>query len=76
MSLVGFQARNHPQQAVKSFVDDRETDPEMFEKLHERFQFTIDVAASAHNGTCLRVAAYESFEGWPALDIFVDHGSC
>jgi phage N-6-adenine-methyltransferase len=49
VSLVGFQARNHPQQAAKSFVDDRETDPALFAQLHERFRFTIDVAASPHN---------------------------
>ena len=49
MSLVGFSARNHPQQAPKSFVDDRETDPAMFADLHARFRFTIDVAASEHN---------------------------
>lgn len=39
MSLVGFQARNHPQQAAKSF----------FAELHARFGFTLDVAASLHN---------------------------
>lgn len=49
MSLVGFQARNHPQQTAKSFVDDRETDPTMFAELHARFGFTLDVAASPHN---------------------------
>ena len=49
MSLVGFSARNHPQQAAKSFVDDRETDPAMFAELHARFRFTLDVAASPHN---------------------------
>lgn len=49
MSLVGFSARNHPQQQAKSFVDDRETDPAMFAELHSRFRFTLDVAASPHN---------------------------
>jgi phage N-6-adenine-methyltransferase len=49
MSLVGFVARNHPQQQAKSFVDDRETDPAMFADLHARFRFTVDAAASPHN---------------------------
>lgn len=49
MSLVGFQARNHPQQKTNPKVDDRETAPEVFGPLHERFRFTIDVAASARN---------------------------
>lgn len=49
MSLVGFQARNHPQQTAKGFVDDRETDEATFAPLHERFRFTIDAAASIRN---------------------------
>jgi len=53
VSLVGFKARNHRQQVGKRganpFVDDRETTPEVFAELHERFRFTIDVAASAEN---------------------------
>lgn len=53
MSLVGFKARNHPQQpsllGPNREVDDRTTAPEIFEPLHERFGFTIDVAASEAN---------------------------
>jgi phage N-6-adenine-methyltransferase len=49
VSLVGFKARNHPQQKSNPKVDDRETSPEVFGPLHERFRFTIDVAASAKN---------------------------
>ena len=49
MSLVGFSAKNHPQQKTKPEVDDRGTDPALFAELHEQFGFTIDVAASAHN---------------------------
>lgn len=49
MSLVGFKARNHPQQKAKPSVDDRGTTWEVFNPLHERFRFTIDVAASAEN---------------------------
>jgi phage N-6-adenine-methyltransferase len=49
VSLVGFQARNHPQQKAKASVDDRGTTPEVFAPLHERFRFTIDVAASHRN---------------------------
>jgi phage N-6-adenine-methyltransferase len=53
MSLVGFHARNHRQQVGKRGpnpnVDDRATTFEDFYPLHERFGFTIDVAAAAHN---------------------------
>lgn len=53
MSLVGFRARNHPQQVgargVDLGADDRATTDEVFAPLHERFGFTIDVAASASN---------------------------
>ena len=49
MSLVGFKARNHPQQKAKASVDDRGTTWEVFNPLHERFDFTIDVAASPEN---------------------------
>lgn len=53
MSLVGFSGQNHPQQVDKRgadvSVDDRETPPEVFAPLHERYAFTLDVAATAHN---------------------------
>jgi hypothetical protein len=53
VSVVGFKARNHPQQTAKRganpFVDDRETTPEVFADLNDRFRFTIDVAASKEN---------------------------
>lgn len=53
MTLVRFKGRNHPQQVSKRGprpeVDDRETAPEVFDPLHARFRFTIDVAASAKN---------------------------
>lgn len=58
MSLVGFQAQNHPQQAnargARDAVDDRATTPEVFDPLHERFAFTLDVAASEDNAKCAR----------------------
>ena len=58
MSLVGFKAQNHPQQTGRRgpnpAVDDRGTDPALFAKLNERFQFTLDVAASAENAKCDR----------------------
>jgi phage N-6-adenine-methyltransferase len=47
--LVGFKARNHPQQVASPYVDDRELPDEEFAKLHARFDFTLDAAASAHN---------------------------
>lgn len=49
MSLVGFRAKNHPQQAAKDEVDDRAIRLEDFAPLHERFKFTIDAAASPTN---------------------------
>ena len=49
MSLVGFRARNHPQQARRDDVDDRRTPREFFERLHAAHRFTIDAAASAEN---------------------------
>jgi phage N-6-adenine-methyltransferase len=53
MSLVGFKAQNHRQQVgkrgAKPEVDNLATTPEMFGPLHERFRFTIDVAALPHN---------------------------
>lgn len=49
MSLVGFPARNHPQQAVRDEVDDRRTPDDLWRALHAEFQFTLDAAASAAN---------------------------
>lgn len=53
MSLVGFKGQNHPQQVgrrgAKPEVDNLATTPEMFAPLHERFNFTLDVAALPHN---------------------------
>jgi phage N-6-adenine-methyltransferase len=53
VSLVGFKAQNHRQQVGRRgpnpLVDDRQTAPEVFAPLHERFGFTIDVAASEAN---------------------------
>jgi len=59
MSLVGFKAQNHPQQTrfrakVNDEVDDRATTLEVFGPLHERFGFTVDVAAAAHNAKLTR----------------------
>jgi phage N-6-adenine-methyltransferase len=53
MSLVGFRAQNHAQQVLvhgpRLHVDDRATTPEDFGVWHERFAFTVDVAASDEN---------------------------
>jgi phage N-6-adenine-methyltransferase len=58
MSIAGFRASNHPQQTGKrgarDAVDDRGTTPELFDPLHERFRFTLDVAAAPHNAKCER----------------------
>lgn len=49
MSLVGFRAKNHPQQATVDAVDDRRTPRSLFDPLHADYRFTIDVAASVEN---------------------------
>src|SRR4051794_17577137 len=53
MSLVGFKARNHRQQVGRHGpnpkVDERQTSPEVFNPLHERFRFTVDAAALPRN---------------------------
>jgi phage N-6-adenine-methyltransferase len=58
VSVVGYRARNHPQQVdvrgARSDVDDRATAPEVFGPLNERFGFTIDAAASPANAKCGR----------------------
>lgn len=55
MSLLGFVARNHPQQRPSDDVDDRATTPEVFAPIAARFgPFSIDVAASARNTKCER----------------------
>lgn len=63
MTLVGFKGKNHPQQIAKSGarddVDDRGTPPELFDPLNERFVFSLDVAAAAHNAKCERYYTLE-----------------
>jgi phage N-6-adenine-methyltransferase len=58
MTLVGFKARNHPQQSAargpRPEIDERGTPWEMFNPLHERYGFTIDVAALPRNAKCER----------------------
>lgn len=58
MSVVGYQARNHPQQTSKRgalpHVDDRAITFEDFSPLHARFGFTIDAAATAENARLKR----------------------
>ena len=55
MSVLGFRARNHPQQATRDDVDDRATLPEIFDPIADRFGgFTVDAAAAAHNTKCER----------------------
>lgn len=60
MSLVGFKARNHPQQQVKDTVDDRGTTAEFFAQMTARFgPFDLDVAAAPHNAKCDRYYTIE-----------------
>lgn len=58
MSLVNFKAQNHRQQigrrGARPEVDERQTSPEVFDPLNERFWFTIDVAALPRNAKCKR----------------------
>lgn len=58
VSVVGYKARNHPQQVAshgaRPEIDDRATPPEVFGPLNERFAFTIDAAAAPHNTKCPR----------------------
>lgn len=54
MSLVGFSARNHPQQAVRDAVDDRGTLPALFDPLNVAHRFTLDAAASDNNAKCAK----------------------
>jgi phage N-6-adenine-methyltransferase len=49
VSLVGFRAKNHPQQAVRDDVDDRRTPVSLFAERHTLFRFTVDAAANAEN---------------------------
>jgi phage N-6-adenine-methyltransferase len=53
VSVVGYQARNHPQQVAARgadpAVDDRAITMEDFAPVHARFAFTIDAAASTAN---------------------------
>jgi phage N-6-adenine-methyltransferase len=61
--LVGFKSSNHPQQlairGVRADIDDRGTDPELFQRLDARFHFTVDVAAAKHNAKCQRYYTIE-----------------
>jgi phage N-6-adenine-methyltransferase len=58
MSIAGFRAQNHPQQTGRrgalEGVDDRETVPEVFDPIHARYGFTLDVAAAKHNAKVRR----------------------
>lgn len=58
MSLTGFKGKNHPQQVATNGadddVDDRATHWTDFDPLQDRFGFTVDVAAAAHNAKCER----------------------
>jgi phage N-6-adenine-methyltransferase len=53
MSLVGFKAKNHPQQVrrdgANDDVDDRRTPQHVFGPLHRERRFTVDAAASDAN---------------------------
>lgn len=58
VSLLGFKAKNHPQQVslfgANRAVDDRATTAEVFDPLDDVYSFTVDVAADEHNTKCVR----------------------
>lgn len=58
MSVVGYRAKNHPQQNMRGGpnpqVDERATTPEDFAPWERRFGFTLDVCALARNTKCER----------------------
>jgi phage N-6-adenine-methyltransferase len=56
---MSFIARTHSQQGPNEQVDDRETTPEVFAELHDRFWFTLDAAASPHNAKLPRFFSIE-----------------
>lgn len=64
MPLVGFKAQNHPQQTryagSNRDVDDRALPQSDFEKLNQRFRFSIDAAASPENAKCKRFWTFET----------------
>jgi len=59
---------NHPQQTryagSRPDVDDRALPPEDFAQIHERFRFSIDVAASKDNRKCERFYSIEDNGLW------------
>ena len=61
--LVGVKAKNHPQQTQRAgprrHVDDRALPVEDFARLQERFDFTVDVAASLYNAKLPRFYSIE-----------------
>jgi phage N-6-adenine-methyltransferase len=63
MTLLGFKAQNHEQQVLvrgpQHHVDDRATTPDVFDPLHRRFGFTLDVAAAPHNAKLPRFYTLE-----------------
>lgn len=61
--LTRFRSNNHPQQVKKRganpIVDDRALPVDDFTRFHERFNFTVDVAASERNH---KLARYHTAE--------------
>lgn len=56
MSLVGYRAKNHPQQVsargADDGVDERITPDTIYNPLHATHKFSLDAAASAGNAKC------------------------
>lgn len=58
MTVFRMRSLNHPQQTryagSRRDVDDRALPAGVFAEFHQRFRFTVDVAASAENAKCPR----------------------
>lgn len=62
--IVGFKARNHPQQitlagGADDTIDDRRTPAEVYEAWNAKHRFTLDAAASEANTKCARFFSIE-----------------
>src|SRR5262249_20392501 len=75
MSLVGFRAQNHPQQPRKDSVDDRWTPLNLWIPWNDRWQFTLDAAASEDNHLCDRYFTLEQDglrQSWAGQRVWVN----
>jgi len=79
MSLVGFKARNHPQQTLlrgsDDAVDERRTPLALWHPLDAEFGFTLDAAAASDNALCERYFTLEHdglAQSWASERVWVN----